>query len=152
MTDTDLEQRLRGALSARAAAVTSRDLRHEPAPSRTARPSAPARWWLPLTAGVAAAAVTITAFAVLRPTDPAPTPPASPPSPAPSVEHSPSTSPAARTTSPAAPATSPATRTTSPSPTARPSTAPAASPSSSSIADATPSASKPAATIPPTPR
>ncbi|WP_436532277.1 hypothetical protein [Actinoplanes sp. HUAS TT8] len=88
MTETDLEQRLRSALSARAAAVTTRDLRHEPAPSatggdeaaafRAVRRGAPARWWLPLSAGLAAAAVSITAFALLRPDDPAPVRPASP--------------------------------------------------------------------------
>ncbi|MEU4690947.1 hypothetical protein [Actinoplanes sp. NPDC023714] len=93
MTETDLERRLRGALSARATAVTSHHLRPDPAPSQAAASRTAAsrgtpglrrsagRWWLPLTAGLAAAAVSITAFAVLRPTEPAPAPPASPASP-----------------------------------------------------------------------
>ncbi|BCY09939.1 hypothetical protein [Actinoplanes sp. L3-i22] len=122
MTETDLERRLRGALSARAAAVTSRDLRHEPAPSRAARRAGPARWWLPLTAGLAAAAVSITVFAVLRPGDPAPTPPAAPASPT-------------RPAVPSGPASAPA---------------PSRSPSPSSI-EPTPTASQPAPTVAPTP-
>lgn len=71
MTDTDLERRLRDALAARAAAVTARDLRPAESPSEAARQSTVARWWLPLTAGAAAAAVSITAFALLRPNGPA---------------------------------------------------------------------------------
>ncbi|GAA2899882.1 hypothetical protein Acy02nite_48760 [Actinoplanes cyaneus] len=93
MTETDLEQRLRGALHARAAAVTSRDLRHEQAPSRLVRPAAPARWWLPMTAGLAAAAVSITAFALLRPADSTPVPPAAPPSPTRTADPSPPVAP-----------------------------------------------------------
>ena len=100
MTD-ELERRLRAALSARAAAVTSRELRDEPAPSRAARPSAPARWWLPLSVGVTAAAVSITAFVLLRPVDPAPAPPGAPASP---TEPAPPTQPASP-----APRTSPTT-------------------------------------------
>ncbi|BCJ47638.1 hypothetical protein GCM10010168_19960 [Actinoplanes ianthinogenes] len=98
MTDIDLEHRLRRALSARAATVTSQDLRPASAPARAERRGVLVRWWLPLTAGVAAAAVTITAFALLRPADPASTPPAAPASPSvgvPAPEVTPGTSPPA---------------------------------------------------------
>lgn len=105
MTDTDLERRLRGALSARADAVTRQDLRAWAAPR-----SAPARWWLPLAAGVAAAVVSIAAFLLFRPVGREPIPPAAPPSPSsPSparlVETSPlgTTRPTARTSPTAVP-------------------------------------------------
>ncbi|MFI1992041.1 hypothetical protein [Actinoplanes sp. NPDC020271] len=79
MTGPDLEQRLRAALSARAAAVTHQHLRHDLAPRRRS----PARWWLPLTAGLAAAAVSITAFLLLHPVNSEP--PAAPPPPSPAT-------------------------------------------------------------------
>ena len=144
MTEDHLERRLRRALSARAAGVTSRDLRHEPAPSRITRQSTSARWWLPLTAGIAAAGVSITAFALLRPAEPAPTPPAAPGS----------TTAPAEPTAPTQPTVSPsATTPASPSDTSPP-VSPLAPSRRSSTAEPTSAASeserKP--TVAPTPR
>ncbi|GAA2687355.1 hypothetical protein [Actinoplanes palleronii] len=115
MTETDLERRLREALSARATTVTSRDLRPASAPSRTAGRSTAARWSLPIAAGLAAAAVSVTAFALLRPADPTPAPPAAPASPSSSPSPSSPASPMPRSTEPEAPEVTPsaATRTTS---------------------------------------
>jgi negative regulator of sigma E activity len=94
MTDTDLEQRLRAALAARAGAVTHRDLRHESAPAQQAeRRDARARWWLPMAAGLAAAAVSVTAFALLRPVDRMPDAPAGPATPSEQFSPAPQVSP-----------------------------------------------------------
>jgi hypothetical protein len=60
MTDVDLERRLRRALTARAAGVTAQDLR--PVGSEHRR----MKWWLPLSAGLAAAAVLMLIFVVLH--------------------------------------------------------------------------------------
>jgi hypothetical protein len=118
MTDADLEQRLRQALAARARAVTAQDLR----PVVSERRRAPVRWWLPLSAGLAAVAIVMLIFVVFRrPADPA------------------------RLDRPIAPAASvPASR---PAPTVSSPTAPAPSPSLSSAPTAVPSA---AATANPT--
>ena len=62
MTDVDLEQRLRRALAARARAVTAQDLR----PVVSARRATVVRWWLPLSAGLAAAAVLALIFVVFH--------------------------------------------------------------------------------------
>jgi hypothetical protein len=62
MTDTDLERRLRRALAARARAVTAQDLRPVAAEHREAR----VRWWLPFSAGLAAAAVLTLIFVVFH--------------------------------------------------------------------------------------
>ena len=74
MSDNDVERRLRRALSARAAAVTGRDLRPAADPARSERRGTTSRWWLPLAAGLAAAAVSIAAFVLLRPSGPVPPP------------------------------------------------------------------------------
>ncbi|MCM4084134.1 hypothetical protein [Paractinoplanes hotanensis] len=136
MTETDVERRLREALSARAAAVTARDLRPDPAPSGSARRSRVTRWWLPLTAGLAAAAVSIMAFVLLRPVGPAPAPPVSPASPA-----SPASSPAA------SPPSSPAA-----TPSASPFVSPPAPSRSPARGGSTPASSAPSRTVAPTPR
>lgn len=125
MTDTDLERRLRGALSAKAATVTRQDLHPLPAPSGTDRRSTLARWSLPLAAGAAAAAVTITAFALLRPTNSEPVQPVSPPSPT----YSTSVPAPAETTSQVRP------------PSAEPATSPPAPTASPHAVEATPTAS-----------
>ncbi|MEV4344643.1 hypothetical protein AB0J83_09225 [Actinoplanes sp. NPDC049596] len=148
MTETEVERRLRVALSARAATITSQDLSPARAPSRPA----PARWWLPLTAGLAAAAVSVTMFVLLRPTDPAPTLPATPPSP--TAPASPPT-PAPATSSPTPPATEPPRADTpSPSssaatPTATGSIRPSRSPST---VDPAATGADPGPTVDPTPR
>ncbi|AEV85365.1 Cortactin-binding protein 2 [Actinoplanes sp. SE50] len=147
MTDTDLERRLRDALAARAAAVTARDLRPAESPSEAARQSTVARWWLPLTAGAAAAAVSITAFALLRPNGPA-NPPAAPPSPA--VSPTPSALPTSA--SPPAPTASSAGRV--PSSSARPASPTALAvtgPGVTAPAGTTPTPSAASATAQPTP-
>ncbi|MBB2948345.1 hypothetical protein FB565_008128 [Actinoplanes lutulentus] len=160
MTDNDLERRLRAALSARATTVTSRDLRYEPVPSRAADRSTTARWWLPLAAGLAAATVSITAFALLRPAEPTPMPPASPASPAapdssgsPAAPASPtSTATSGSATSPARPAL-PTSRL---SPTSIPERGPSVTPPtperSSSTAEPQPTASEAGRTVTPTTR
>jgi hypothetical protein len=61
MTDVELEQRLRQALDARARAVTAQDLRPVVSERR-----ATVRWWLPLSAGLAAAAVLALIFLVFH--------------------------------------------------------------------------------------
>ncbi|KUL41506.1 hypothetical protein [Actinoplanes awajinensis] len=133
MTETDLERRLREALSARATTVTSRDLRPASAPSRTAGRSTVARWSLPIAAGLAAAAVSVTAFALLRPADPTPAPPAAP--------ASPSSSPL------------PASPVPRPTATVAPEVTPSAATRTTSTAEPTPTRSTPArATLAPSPR
>lgn len=62
MTDVDLEERLRRALAARAAGVTAQQLRPIVAERRGTR----LRWWLPLSAGLAAAAVVTFIFVVFH--------------------------------------------------------------------------------------
>jgi hypothetical protein len=62
MTDVDLEQRLRRALAARAGTITTQDLRPVVSERRAAR----VRWWLPLSAGLAAAVVVMLIFVVFR--------------------------------------------------------------------------------------
>ena len=150
MTEPNLERRLRTALSARAATVTAADLR--PGQGPAAARHAGARRWLPVAAGLAAAAVSVTVFALLRPADPPPVQPVAPASPSVPAPTSASAS-APASASASAPASSPAAspagsptlprgeRTAGPDPTASPpaSTAP-------------PTASRPASTVAPTPR
>lgn len=110
MTDTDLERRLRQALAARAAAVTAQDLRPAADPARAERRTALGRWWLPLSAGAAAAAVSIAAFVLLGPSDPEPAPvqPGATVSPEPAPPSSPDVS---ATSSPDGPLPSPSAST-----------------------------------------
>ncbi|GIF23592.1 hypothetical protein BJ973_004201 [Actinoplanes tereljensis] len=120
MSDTDLERRLRRALAARSAAVTAQDLRPAADPVRAERRGVVSRWWLPLAAGLAAAAVSIAAFVLLRPTDsvPPPLPPAASPSPEPEPTATATASPSpTATSSQAAPIPSSSTRPPSGSPT-----------------------------------
>jgi hypothetical protein len=92
MTDADLERRLRRALGARAGGVTAQHLR--PAVAERRRPRV--RWWLPLSAGLAAAAVLMLMFVIFhrpapaeRPIAPAASVPGSPdPGPSSPVAHS----------------------------------------------------------------
>jgi hypothetical protein len=62
MSDTDLERRLRRALAARAGSVTGQDLR----PIVPERRESRLRWWLPFSAGLAAAAVLMLVFVVFH--------------------------------------------------------------------------------------
>jgi uncharacterized membrane protein len=118
MSDTDLESRLRRALAARAAAVTSQNLR-----PITERRSLTARWWLPLSAGIAAAAVSILAFALLRPGPAADAPPIMPGSSA-----SPAASPSPSPTSTLPPTISASPASPQPTSSAEPASASATSP------------------------
>jgi hypothetical protein len=59
---TDLEQRLRQALAARAVGVTAQALR----PIGSERHGSRVRWWLPLSTGLAAAAVVMLIFVVFH--------------------------------------------------------------------------------------
>jgi hypothetical protein len=142
MTENDLERRLRGALAARAATVTRRDLRHEPAPSHGARRNTPLRWWLPMAAGLAAAAVSITVFVLLRPTDPAPAPPASPASPVQPASPDRSIAPT--------PAASPTASALDTTPTSVPSASPPTASRPAPKAEPTLTASRPSPTLAPT--
>ena len=103
MTDAELERRLRRALGARARAVSAQDLR----PVVSERRATPIRWWLPLSAGLAAVAVVMMIFVVFhradsperpdRPIAPAGSGPASTPVPAVSRTTLPIPSPAVTT-------------------------------------------------------
>ncbi|GAA2607267.1 hypothetical protein [Paractinoplanes durhamensis] len=91
MSDTDLEQRVRRALEVRAADVTGQGVRPAADPARAET----RRWWLPLSAGLAAAAVSILVFALLRPPAPVAPPVMPGSSPAPAASSRPTPTPTA---------------------------------------------------------
>jgi hypothetical protein len=142
VTETELEQRLRGALAARAAQITQDNLGFGVPPTATARKPRSRRWWWWLAAPAAAAVVLGFAGLVSGPREPAPVLPGQPPAvteptPSPSYTPIPVTPAPSEPESPSSPGKSPIG---SPEPTSTESRGTSKAPSGSAAVSETPSA------------